>query len=113
MVISALTDSLGPGCIQMDKLEAIGAHQATQDAMVTADEKFFIPRVMDAYDMVESPEEHSIMTYASYFRDYLKNMQKKQLLQIVPGNCIAYGPGNDFRFCVCCLSFTTHTSPDE
>lgn len=105
-VVSALTDSLGPGCINMDEIDEMGPYESTQNAMVVAEDKFYIPKVMDSIDLVESPEEHSIMTYVSYFRDYLKNLQKRQLTEIKASECIAYGPGLEGGLNNTTLAFT-------
>jgi len=48
---------------------------------------FNIPKILDAIDVVEHPDELSIMTYAAYFRAYLN-----QNTAYAP-NCTAEGPG--------------------
>jgi filamin len=45
--------------------------------------------VLDAADIVENPEEMSIMTYVSYFRDYADTLKHNAS----PANCTADGPG--------------------
>jgi filamin len=57
-----------------------------------------IPDLLDAEDMVRSPDELSNMTYISYFRDYLDLERRRQDAEAVertpvPAKCIAYGPG--------------------
>lgn len=46
-------------------------------AMNTAQDLFGIPKILDAYDLVTIPDDLSIMTYLSYFRDYVVNAEKK------------------------------------
>ena len=36
--------------------------------MNVAEQKFGIPRVMDASDLVERPDANSVMTYLTYFQ---------------------------------------------
>jgi len=48
---------------------------------------FGIPKILDAIDVVEHPDELSIMTYAAYFRAYMN-----QNTAYAP-NCTAEGPG--------------------
>ena len=48
--------------IGMATVSGMGAEPATERAMSIAEDKFVIPKVMDAVDIVNSPEEHSIMT---------------------------------------------------
>ena len=78
-----------------------------------AEAKFEIPPVVDAEDVVEEPEEHSIMTYVSYFRDYLENHAKKEEERLRktadPQFCRAFGPGLDNgRTNIACM-FTIET----
>ena len=46
-------------------------------AMNTAQDLFDIPKILDPYDLVTIPDDLSIMTYLSYFRDYVVNAEKK------------------------------------
>lgn len=92
-VLSALCDSLGEkqnatiDCTNLDPDPLISTATATD----TAESVFEIPRIMDAVDLVENPEEHSIMTYVSYFRDWADTMKARAS----PGQCTAHGPGVD------------------
>jgi len=57
-----------------------------------------IPKILDANDMVDNPDEHANMTYISYFRDYLeraKSREEEERLRrtAVAGKCKCYGPG--------------------
>ena len=42
-------------------------------ALNTADGKFDIPAILDPIDIVNVPDDHSMMTYVSYFRAYEAN----------------------------------------
>lgn len=90
-VLSALTDSLGGDINQIINTEELDPdpHEATKIAMSIASEKFEIPEIMDPADLVENPEEHSIMTYISYFRDYADTVKNT----VVPIQTTAEGPG--------------------
>lgn len=68
--LAALTDSLEPGCVDVKALS--DPIRNCELAIDTAQENFGIPPIMDARDIVEHPDEHSMMTYISYFRDYLE-----------------------------------------
>ena len=45
--------------------------------MNTAQDLFGIPQILDPYDLVTIPDDLSIMTYLSYYRDYVFNAEKK------------------------------------
>eukprot|EP00808_Paulinella_micropora_P022991 g71442.t1 len=79
-VLSALTDSLDPDSFDMDNLGSDHV-QITQKAMDVAKENFGIPTILDAEDMVHHPDEHSIMTLVSYYKEaakiYPKDERKK------------------------------------
>ena len=99
--LSALTDSLEPGtlpgvpgCLTDD------AVADTDKAMGAAEETYGIPRIIDADDMVHLPDELSIMTYVSYFRDWDEGGGRakraehlRKLRTPFASECIAYGPG--------------------
>ena len=59
-------------CIQDNALD-----NATR-TFQAAEEKMHIPQILDPADMVENPDEHSNMTYISYFRDYLERCKKRE-----------------------------------
>jgi len=71
-VLSALTDSLKPGVITPHDMSAITRTplKDIQKAISTAEEIFGIPAIMDAEDIVDNPDELSLLTYLSYFRNY-------------------------------------------
>jgi len=48
-----------------------------QEAMSKAETHFGIPQVMDASDMAVLPDELSVMTYVSYYRDKAHELEKK------------------------------------
>jgi len=90
-VLSALTDSLGDdfkGTIDTDNLNE-DPYEASKIALDTAENKYEIPKILDAADLVENPDEHSIMTYVSYFRDWADSQKTKPSAQ----NTTAEGPG--------------------
>lgn len=72
--------------------------------MDIAQSEFNIPKIMDPQDMVSLPDELSIMTYVSYFRDYavmkeqlqaeeLKLEEERKRTRADPTKTIAEGPG--------------------
>jgi len=102
-LLSALTDSLRPGVINMAELSKDPLLD-TNNAMDIAAKEYEIPKLIDANDMVECPDELSTMTYVSYFRDWWENDQKKRAKEIEeerlrklrtadPSQCYAFGPG--------------------
>eukprot|EP00026_Physarum_polycephalum_P002538 Phypoly_transcript_02545.p1 GENE.Phypoly_transcript_02545~~Phypoly_transcript_02545.p1 ORF type:complete len:888 (+),score=160.21 Phypoly_transcript_02545:83-2746(+) len=74
--LCALTDSLQVGCLRMDTISNDPLTDATR-AINTAQDLFGIPQILDPYDLVTIPDDLSIMTYLSYFRDYVVNAEKK------------------------------------
>jgi filamin len=102
-LLSALTDSLKPGVINMAELSKDPLVD-TNNAMDVAATEYEIPKLIDATDMVECPDELSTMTYVSYFRDWWQNDQLKRAAEIEaerlrklktadPTQCYAFGPG--------------------
>jgi len=92
-VICALTDSLRPGALDMKQTDADNHPlQDIQLAMDTAHREYNIEPSFEAHDMNEDPDELAMMTYVSYFRDWL---EKEALRQKQPfgGNTTAEGPG--------------------
>ncbi|KAN0030275.1 hypothetical protein ACTA71_010037 [Dictyostelium dimigraforme] len=75
-VLCALTDSLKPGVREMSTLTG-DAVQDIDRSMDIALEEYEIPKIMDANDMNSLPDELSVITYVSYFRDYALNKEKK------------------------------------
>jgi hypothetical protein len=74
-----------------------GTYKATGDALkdtegciTLAEEKLGIPRVLDAADLVNHPDELSTMTYLSYYRSIWEKQQQKKA---DPSKAYAYGPG--------------------
>lgn len=102
-VLSALTDSLKPGVLDFNGLSH-NALQDTEKAMDIAEKEYSIPKLMDAQDIVEFPDELAVMTYVSYFRDWWLEDQKRRAAEIEaerqrklrtadPSQCYAHGPG--------------------
>ncbi|GAM19523.1 hypothetical protein SAMD00019534_026980 [Acytostelium subglobosum LB1] len=107
-VLSALTDSLKPGVLDMNSL----TNDALTDvdrAMDVALEQYEIPKIMDPSDMVNLPDELSVITYVSYFRDYAVNkckrdkeaaeaLERKRRTTSDASQVLAYGPGLEGGF---------------
>jgi len=95
--IYALANAVEPGVLPADGMSNDALDNATR-TMNAAEEKMHIPQVLDPADMVDNPDEHSNMTYISYFRDYLERCKKREeeerLKRIADASkCKAYGPG--------------------
>jgi len=110
-ILSALADSLQPGLINCSNLKSPLAD--TAKAMQKSEEAFQIPQLVDATDMVHSPDEHSNMTYISYFRDYI-NKKKKDMADVGKKGpranmCFAKGKGVEGGFARRPLPFTIHS----
>merc|ERR1712137_31393 len=95
--IYALANAVEPGVLPADGMTDNALDNATR-TMNAAEEKMHIPQVLDPADMVDNPDEHSNMTYISYFRDYLERCKKREeeerLKRIADASkCKAYGPG--------------------
>eukprot|EP00026_Physarum_polycephalum_P006104 Phypoly_transcript_06145.p1 GENE.Phypoly_transcript_06145~~Phypoly_transcript_06145.p1 ORF type:complete len:556 (-),score=104.69 Phypoly_transcript_06145:172-1758(-) len=87
--ICALVDYLKPDAVDLSLLEKRSPHDNAADAIQAAEVNLQIPPIMDAADMViDEPDDLSIMTYLSYFRDFdLKHNQAD------PSQTTAAGPG--------------------
>jgi len=87
--ICALVNHLKPEVIDLTLLDKRAPRDNAADAIQTAEVNLQIPPIMDAADMViDEPDDLSIMTYLSYFRDYdLKHNQADA------SHTIAFGPG--------------------
>nr|QWE91383.1 hypothetical protein [Paramoeba perurans] len=72
-VLTALCDSLEPGNCPLDGTDA-EAHPVEDlaRAIKVAEDNYDIHPLIDAIDINQTPDEHSIMAYVSYFRDYLE-----------------------------------------
>jgi filamin len=101
-VLFALTDSLQPGILTPENMSKLTKRplQDTQKAMDTAEDAYGIPKLLDADDLVNNPEELSVMTYISYFRDYLSDEARRRREEAErrrktahPALCYAFGPG--------------------
>jgi hypothetical protein len=90
-VLNALCDSLENGTIDMGPVVGGNPMRNCAQALNTADEKFDIPPILDPIDIVNVPDEHSMMTYVSYFRAYEANRAKDGVPKA--SCCFADGPG--------------------
>jgi len=84
--LATLQNSLVPGSVKPTG----DALRDTEASMAAAEEKLKIPRVMDAADLVNNPDELSTMTYISYFRTAHERLLKKKA---DPSKSYADGPG--------------------
>jgi len=98
--ICALANSLMPGILPNHR--ELDPNQALRNAELgeeVAETKLGIPKVLDPLDMINpNVDELSVMTYISYYRDWLNNQAKKRSLEeqerlSIPQKCRAYGPG--------------------
>lgn len=86
--ICALAEAICPG--QLDIPECFTG-DATLDAFLginAAKDNMGIPIIVDAADMVNSPDELAMMTYISYFRDYDNDPSKKKKIDNAPAPTI-------------------------
>lgn len=107
--LSALTDSLNPGCYGYPNNLSGNALNDTQRAMDIAEKEFGIAKLMDAHDLVNIPDELSVMTYISLFRDWDSEANRRRraaeeaerlrkLKTADPSQCFAFGPGLEGGF---------------
>lgn len=74
--LAALADSLSPGATEINTDHLDNPLKNVQDCLTVSERDYNIPPLLDAVDVVNNPDEHSAMTYISYFRDYLENKAK-------------------------------------
>eukprot|EP01087_Luapelamoeba_hula_P020678 TRINITY_DN70_c0_g1_i3.p2 TRINITY_DN70_c0_g1~~TRINITY_DN70_c0_g1_i3.p2 ORF type:complete len:763 (-),score=144.58 TRINITY_DN70_c0_g1_i3:64-2307(-) len=100
--ISALVDSLKPGVLTPTNMSALaGDHLGdTEKACQTALDEYGIPILMDPLDMVNTPDELSLMTYVAAFRNYASEDARRAREELErkkrtadPATCYAHGPG--------------------
>ncbi len=63
----ALVDYCKPGLVPQDSVNPKKALQNVKRALKLAEEHFGIPQLLEPEDVIEKPEELSVMTYVSYF----------------------------------------------
>jgi len=75
-VLSALTDSLSPGVMPQNSWtgKPLPDLERAQD---TAEKNYQIPKLIDAIDIHECPDELAMMTYISFFRDWFLDSMKR------------------------------------
>jgi len=82
-----LVNAIEPNHIPLNTVPASEAEKNMNKSFTEAEKLFGFPQVLDAIDVIENPDDLSIMTYVSYFRAYM-------LANNAYGpNCIAEGPG--------------------
>jgi len=96
--ICALAEAVLPGQMKLPQDFSNDPVKNAHMGMQKAKENMNIPDLLDAEDMVHSPDELANMTYISYFRDYLDLEARRREQDLfnktpVPAKCIAYGPG--------------------
>eukprot|EP01133_Synstelium_polycarpum_P007481 gene7481-8752_t len=107
-VLTALTDSLKPGVCPLNTMTNDNVTDVDH-AMDVALENYDIPKIMDPSDMVNLPDELSVITYVSYFRDYAVNkdkrdkdaaeaLERKRRTTSDASQVLAYGPGLEGGF---------------
>lgn len=117
-VLYALADSLKPGVLTPYDMSGL-KHKPLVDlekAMDVSEQEYDIPKLLDAEDIVNNPDELSIMTYVSYFRDYLSNDAARKRAELErkkktahPAYCYAKGPGLEGGFTNQPNDFTIYT----
>jgi len=102
--ICALAEAVLPGQMDLPRDFTNNPVRDAQQGITKAKENMNIPAIIDAEDMVQTPDELSNMTYISYFRDFLDmetRRREQELFERTPvaGKCFAYGrgiePGNE------------------
>jgi filamin len=102
--ICALAEAVLPGQMNLPRDFTNNPVNDAQMGITKARENMNIPSIIDAEDMVQTPDELSNMTYISYFRDFLDmetRRREQELFERTPvaGKCFAYGkgiePGNE------------------
>jgi len=102
--LCALAEAVLPGQMNLPADFTNNPLRDAQLGMFKAKENMNIPMILDPEDMVQNPEELSMMTYLSYFRDFLDEESRRRDQELLertpyPPNCRAYGrglePGNE------------------
>lgn len=90
-VLCALVESLAPGTFSdINSLDASNKKQNTERALKAAQEQLGIPAIMEVEDFVDmEPDELSVMTYVSYYR----NASEKGVTKKVTATVNASGDG--------------------
>lgn len=102
-VLAALTDSLKEGVFPQAEWSG-DAINDLEKAQSIAESEYSIPKLIDAIDIVECPDELAMMTYISYFRDWFLDDWKRReaereaerlrkMRTADPSQCYAHGPG--------------------
>jgi filamin len=102
-VLAALTDSLKPGVFPQNTWTGEPVPDL-EKAQNIAENEYSIPKLIDAIDIYECPDELAMMTYISYFRDWFLDDWKRReaereaerlrkMRTADPSQCYAHGPG--------------------
>jgi len=73
-----LVNALEPDTVDLSICIKVFAEDNLKLAFDTAQNLFQIPQVLDAIDVIDNPDELSIMTYVSYFRCYTETIVTSQ-----------------------------------
>ena len=113
--LAALISTLKPRALKYKKIDFVNTTplEINRESIRIAEEELDIPEIIDPEDITDSPEELSLMTYISYFRDYDRLHPEEQIEEeevpeepvveiiedirpeIDPSKCIAEGPAFD------------------
>lgn len=69
-VFAHLVNHLKPGSMDMSQIQKLTEENLLRYAFSTAENHLKIPQLLDAYTVNQSPEQQSIMTYTSFFRQF-------------------------------------------
>jgi len=82
-VLCALVDSIKPNSFNVNGLSPDDAYDNSKRAIDIAQTDLLIPRMMEPEDFAnQKPDEHSVMTYVSYFRDAVNSGRFKKQQQV-------------------------------
>jgi hypothetical protein len=86
-ILSALVDSLDENSSKQLHLSGNAMNDVVA-AVARAEKDYAIPVLMDPLDIVSRPQQHSLMTYISCFREYVAN---RAVAQVAPAGPAARG----------------------
>ncbi|KNC55465.1 uncharacterized protein AMSG_11663 [Thecamonas trahens ATCC 50062] len=73
--LCALVHSLDPALLDYDGALELEPLARAEKAFSLAADRFDIPQLLTASDLVDHPDSHSVMTYVSYFRAVAKHLE--------------------------------------
>lgn len=102
-----LVNALEPNSFNLPDCPAEDAINNLNKAFDKSWEKFHFPKLLDSVDVVEHPDELSIITYVSFFRQYLSKYAA------YAANCYAEGPGLTDALTFTPAQFTVFACDDQ